>query len=61
MSVPNAEKILSLLVDLYADQHNVKIKYHIEAKTEGGRRDGDKRTNNIDYLHNIDRVVLFGQ
>ena len=34
-NVPSAERILSLLVDLLADQHNVKVKYQIVKKGEG--------------------------
>ena len=37
---PSAERILSLLVDLLADQHHVKVKYQIIkeelASVEGG-------------------------
>lgn len=39
MNQPSGEKILSLLVELLADQHNVKVKYQIttkEEKKEGG-------------------------
>ena len=32
MNESKAEKILSLLVKLYAAQNNVKIKYHIDGK-----------------------------
>lgn len=32
---PTAEKILSLLMELYADQYNVKIKYNIKKIKEG--------------------------
>lgn len=32
---PTAEKILSLLMELYADQYNVKIKYNIKKIEEG--------------------------
>lgn len=31
---PSAERILSILVDLYADQMGVKVKYHIETSKE---------------------------
>lgn len=31
---PSAEKILSLLVELLADQHGVKVKYTITKKEE---------------------------
>lgn len=31
---PSAERILSLLVDLLADQYGVKVKYQIESKEE---------------------------
>lgn len=34
-SKPSAEKILSLLVELLADQYGVKVKYQI-VKAEGG-------------------------
>jgi len=37
-NVPTAEKILSLLVELLADQHNVKVKYQIVKK--GDEEDG---------------------
>ena len=30
----SGEKILSLLVELLADQHNVKVKYHITTNEE---------------------------
>ena len=35
---PSAERILSLLVELLADQNNVKVKYQItrQTKKEGG-------------------------
>lgn len=44
MSVPSAEKILSLLVDLLADQHNVKVTYRIEKREQNieGRK-GEKQ------------------
>ena len=29
-TVPTGEKILSLLIELLADQNEVKVKYHIE-------------------------------
>jgi hypothetical protein len=29
---PTGEKILSLLIELFADQHNVKVKYQIIKK-----------------------------
>ena len=32
---PTAERIISLLVDLLADQHGVKVKYRIANKGEG--------------------------
>lgn len=32
MNSPSAEKILSLLIDLYAKQTGLKITYEIEAK-----------------------------
>jgi hypothetical protein len=31
---PSAERILSILVDLYADQMGVKVKYQIETSEE---------------------------
>ncbi len=31
---PSAERILSILVDLYADQMGVKVKYRIENSDE---------------------------
>lgn len=31
---PTAERILSILVDLYADQMGVKVKYQIETSEE---------------------------
>lgn len=31
---PSAERILSILVELYADQMGVKVKYKIETKEE---------------------------
>lgn len=34
MNEPKAEKILSLLAELYAAQNNVKIKYHIEKREQ---------------------------
>lgn len=34
---PTGEQILSLLIDLLADQHGVKVKYHIEK--EGTKED----------------------
>lgn len=39
-----AEKILSLLAELYADQNNVKIKYHIATRIEGGKENERKDT-----------------
>lgn len=41
MKETTAEKILSILAELYADQNNVKIKYHIVANNEE-RREGKK-------------------
>lgn len=34
-NVPSGEKILSLLIDLLADQYGVKVKYQIVTKEEG--------------------------
>lgn len=36
MNKPSGEKILSLLVELLADQHNVKVKYVITTKEKEG-------------------------
>lgn len=35
--VPSGEKILSLLIDLLADQYGVKVKYQIISKEEGAQ------------------------
>lgn len=37
-----AEKILSLLAELYADQCNVKIKYNIAKKKEKEEQEGEE-------------------
>lgn len=39
---PSAERILSILVDLYADQMGVKVKYTIE-KSEDSDKEEQKR------------------
>ena len=36
-NVPTGERILSLLVDLLADQYGVKVKYEIIRKGETGK------------------------
>lgn len=35
---PSAERILSILVELYADQMGVKVQYHIETNKETEER-----------------------
>lgn len=44
MNEPNAEKILSLLVDLYAAQQKVKVKYTIVTTTTAA---GKKKKANV--------------
>lgn len=39
-NIPSGERILSLLVELLADQHNVKVKYEITTKEKEGEKDG---------------------
>ena len=39
---PTGERILSLLVDLLADQHGVKVKYQIIKKEERSKTNGSK-------------------
>lgn len=38
---PSAERILSLLVDLLADQHGVKVKYQIIKKGDSANEKSD--------------------
>lgn len=38
-NAPSGEKILSLLVDLLADQYGVKVKYQIAKKGESNERE----------------------
>ena len=37
-NAPTAERILSLLVDLLADQHGVKVKYRITTREKEERK-----------------------
>ncbi len=41
MKETTAEKILSLLAELYADQNNVKIKYHIVKNNENQKEENE--------------------
>lgn len=40
MEGPSGAKILSLLVELLADQHKVKVKYQVTTKEEGNKKEG---------------------
>lgn len=39
-NIPSGAKILSLLVELLADQHDVKVKYEITTEEKEGAKDG---------------------
>lgn len=38
-NVPSGAKILSTLIDLYADQMGVKVRYEITTTNKGGKED----------------------